>query len=237
MVLFAGLLLLAGLLAALPRGVPGIVVTTVFGGTWLSLVLVMTLPIRSERAGGELARRLGQFRHELNSVGDQPTRAQLEPLLTRARELGLPDEEIAEELSQIQASLEAVELTSQIARDALPVVVSDEPLPPGDVCHFVAPVRFGRRRADQFGHLSLTSGWLKFRGALDVSVAWSEVDSVKRTGREMIVALHNSRRELRFLCHSMSEAARAGVLAQHLAAAASVPRHPDPADTSYHASV
>jgi hypothetical protein len=32
-VLFAGLLLLAGLLAALLRGVPGIVVTTVFGGT------------------------------------------------------------------------------------------------------------------------------------------------------------------------------------------------------------
>jgi hypothetical protein len=148
----------------------------------------------------------------------------------------LPNEEIAEELSQIHASLEALELASQIARDALPVVVSDEPLAPGDVCHFAAPVRFGRRRADQFGHLSLTSGWLKFRGALDLSVAWTEVASVQRTGREIIVSLHNSKRVLRFLCHSASEAGRAGVLARHLADV-SVSRHADSAGTSYHAAV
>ncbi len=177
----------------------------------------MTLPSRSERAGADLARRLAQFRHDVNTVGDRPTRADLESLLVRARDLGLRDEEITEELARIRASIEAVDLAGQIAREPLPVVTSSEPLAPGDLCHFVAPVRFGRRRADQFGHLSLTSGWLKFRGALDVSVAWAEVADIQRAGRDVIVSLHDSKRVLRFSCHSESEAARAGVLAQHLA--------------------
>ena len=54
----------------------------------------MMLPNRCESAGAELA-GCGQFRHEVNSIGDQPTRAHLESLLTRPRELGLRDEEIA----------------------------------------------------------------------------------------------------------------------------------------------
>jgi hypothetical protein len=197
----------------------GIAVATVLGGAWLSLVLAMTLPSRSERAGAELARRLAQFRHEVNKIGDQPTRAGLEALLALARDLGLRDGEISEELTQIRASLEAVDLADKIARDALPVVNSNEPLAPGDVCHFVAPVRFGRRRSDQFGHLSLTSGWLKFRGA-----------------RDIIVSLHDSKRVLRFSCNTASEAARAGVLAQRLITI-SGPRATEPGSGSYHASL
>jgi hypothetical protein len=216
MLLTGGALLLGAWLAAVPREVPGIAIATALGGAWLSLVLAMTLPSGSERAGAELARRLGQFRHELNKIGDRPTRAGLESLLTRARELGLRDEEIREELAQIRASLEAVDLAGQIAHEALPVVLTNEPLAPGDVCHFLTPVRFGRRRADQFGHLVLTSGWLKFRGALDISFAWTEVADVQRAGRDIVVSLHDSKRVLRFSCNEISEAARGGVLAQHL---------------------
>ena len=218
MLLVFGSLLLAGLLAAVPREVPGIAVATVLGGAWLSLVLAMTLPSRSERAGAELARRLGQFRHEVNTVGDQATRARLESLLALARDLELRDDEISEELAQIRASLEAVDFAAKLAHDALPVVTSVEPLAPGDVCHFETPVRFGRRRSDQFGHLSLTSGWLKFRGALDITVAWTEIAGVQRAGRDIIVSLHNSKRTFRFSCNEINEAARAGVLAQHLLA-------------------
>jgi len=196
----------------------------------------MTLPTRSERDGTELSRRLGQFRHELNRVGDRPTRADLESLLTRARELELRDEEITEELTQIRASLDAVDLAAQIAREALPVVASSEPLAPGDRCHFVTPVRFGRRRSDQFGHLSLTSGWLKFRGAHDISVAWTEVTDVRRAGREIIVTLHESKRVLRFSWQTVSEAARAGVLAQHLASI-SGSRHVEPSAAPYQAAL
>jgi hypothetical protein len=214
--LFGGSLVLGGLLAAVPRELPGFAVATVIGGAWLSLVLAMTLPSRFERAGAELARRLGQFRHELNRIGDQPTRDALETLLGRARELGLRDEEIADELEQIHASLDALDLAGRLAKGTLPDVPCSEPLAPGDACHFLAPVRFGRRRSDQFGHLMMTSGWLKFRGALDVSVAWSEVSDVQRAGREVIVSLHDSRRVLRFACHSVGEAARAGVLARYL---------------------
>ena len=196
----------------------------------------MTLPNRSERAGAELARRLGQFRHELNTIGDPPARADLESLLARARELELRDDDIREELAEIRALLDALDLADQIGRAALPVVASSEPLAPGDLCHFVTAVRFGRRRADQFGHLSLTSGWLKFRGALDLSVAWTEVADVQRSGCEIIVSLHDSKRVFRFSCHSVGEAARAGVLARHLAST-SGPRPTDSPAAPYHAAL
>jgi hypothetical protein len=234
--IFSGSLLLGGLLAAVPQEMPGIAVTILLGGAWLSLVLAMTLPSRSERAGAELARRLGQFRHQMNKIGDHPTRADLESLLALARDLELRDEEISDELAQIRASLEAIDLADKLAHGALPVVTSVEPLAPGDVCHFVTPVRFGRRRADQFGHLSLTSGWLKFRGALDISVAWTEIADVQRAGRDIIVSLHDRKRVLRFSCNAISEAAQAGVLAQHLIAI-SGPRAAESATDSYHASL
>jgi hypothetical protein len=229
--------LLGGLLAAVPREIPGIVVATVLGAAWLSLVLAMTLPTRPEHAGAELARRLGQFRHELNTLGDRPTRADLESLLARARELELRDDEIAAELAQIRASIETLDVASEIGRTTLPVVASTEPLAPGDLCHFETAVRFGRRRSDQFGHLSLTTGWLKFRGALDVSVAWSEVADVQRAGTDLILSLQASTRVLRFACHSEGDAARAAVLAQHLAARARPRDASSSSQAPYHVSL
>jgi len=155
-------------------------------------------------------------------------------MLLRAGELGLGHNEVGEELSDIKACLEAVDVQTRLERGELPVVDSLEALPPGDACHFVSPVRFGRRRADQFGHLLLTSGWLKFRGALDVSIVWSEIGSVRRDGRDLVVALHDSRRVLRFSCHSLAEAAVGGVIAEHLVRAASSEPSGSPA---FHASV
>jgi hypothetical protein len=234
--LVGGALLLSGGLAAVPREIPGLAVAAILGGAWLTAVLAMTLPSRSERAGAELSRRLGQFRHEVNAVGDRPTRHALESLLARARELELREDEISEELAQIRASLDALELARQLAHDDLPVVQSSEPLAPGDQCHMAMPVRFGRRRSDQFGHMIMTSGWLKFRGAADMSVAWTEVADVQRAGREVIISLQDSNRVLRFACHGVNEAARAGVLAQHLARAAA-PRRAETGPASYHAAV
>jgi len=236
MLLFGGSLLLGGLLAAVPREIPGIAVATILGGAWLSVVLALTLPSRSERAGAELTRRLGQFRHEVNAVGDAPTRRELETLITRARELDLRDSEIAAELAQIHASLDALELATRLEHDDLPVVHSDEPLAPGDLCHMATPVRFGRRRSDQFGHMLLTSGWLKFRGSVDMSVAWTEVADVQRAGREVIVSLQESNRVVRFTCHGMTEAARAGILAQYLANSAG-PRHVEQDPAPHHAAL
>jgi hypothetical protein len=76
----------------------------------------------------------------------------------------------------------------------------------------------------------ITSGWLKFRGTLDLSVTWSEVAQVQRLAREMIISLQDSRRLLRFSCHSEGEAARGAVIAQHLAQSARV-HTADPATT------
>jgi hypothetical protein len=227
---------MGGVLAAVPREIPGIAVATVIGGAWLSVILAMTLPTRSERAGAELTRRLGQFRHELNLIGDRPARADLERLLWRARELELRDDEIAEELMQIRASIDALDLAARLATGDRPVVACAEVEATGDLCHFMAPARCGRRRSDQFGHLLLTGGWLKFRGAIHVSLAWTEVSDVQRAGRDIIVSLHESRRILRFSCHTLAEAACAGVVAQHLAAA-SGPRHADRGEGRYQEDV
>ena len=93
--------------------------------------------------------------------------------------------------------------------------------PPGDDrCHLVTAVRFGRRRTDQVGHLLLTSSWLQFRGTVDLSLSWGEVASVDNSGRDLVVALHGTRRTLRFCCQTDDEAVRAGVTARHLAALA-----------------
>jgi hypothetical protein len=214
--LLGGALLLGGLLAAVPREVPAIALSTLLGGAWLSIVLAITLPARAAGAGAELARRIGQFRHEVNTVGDRPARADLERLLRLAQELELREAEVANEFTRIRASLAAVALRESIARGEWPLATSPDPLPPGHVCHFMSPVRFGRRRADQYGHLVLTSGWLKFRGALDMSVAWSEVAAVQRADRELIVMLQRSKRVLRFSCQTVNEAACGGVIAELL---------------------
>ncbi len=112
---------------------------------------------------------------------------------------------------------EATELANRLRRGDVPTAKAPDPLAPGDQCHYVTPVRFGRRRNDQYGHLVLTRGWLKFRGTLDLSISWSEVSDVQRAFREVVVSLQDSRRLLRFSCHSEAEAARGVVLAQHLA--------------------
>ena len=138
----------------------------------------------------------------------------------------------AERIPVLRARADALTLKTQLARGDLPVAEPLESLPAGDRCHFLCPARFGRRRADQVGHLVLLNTRLQFRGALDVSVVWSEVSGVRREGREIIVSLQDSRRVLRFSCQSMREAVEGGVIAEHLASAD--PPSPRP---QYHASI
>ena len=204
-------------LVGIPRHVPGAALVMVFGAAWLGMLLAVMLPSQPDVTRTDLSRRLGRFRHALNSAGDRPSRDALMDLLTLSHELGLRDDEIADELSQIRASLSALELRERLERGDLPVINVVTQLPPDDHCHFVCPARFGRRRADQFGHLLLTSGWLRFRGALDLSVAWSEVSSVQRSGCEVIVNLRDSAKALRFGCHTLEESARGAVTAEYLA--------------------
>ena len=137
-------------------------------------------------------------------------------MLEMAQEHQLPEDVIGEELSEIYAMLEGLDLTEQIARLGPPVVTSEHVLPKNECCHFVTPVRFGRRRSDQIGHLELTSGWLKFHGALDMSIVWAEVGDVERCGRDMVVSLSNGRRVLRFSCHAIRETVRAVVVCKYL---------------------
>jgi len=134
--------------------------------------------------------------------------------------------------SDLPDDLATTELAARLRRGELPRVKAPDPLAPGDECHFVSPVRFGRRRADHYGHLVLTSGWLKYRGTVDFSVTWGEVADVQRVRREIVVSLRDSRRLLRFSCHSEAEAERGVLIAQHLTQSAQ-PATAD-SDTSFH---
>ena len=134
------------------------------------------------------------------------------------------------------AALAHADIANAVRQGRLPVVTTPEPLAPGDHCHFASAVRFGRRRSDQYGHLLLTTGWLKFRGTADLSVTWTEVSAVRRSARDIVVSLHDSRRLLRFSCHSEDEALRGVLIAEHLAQSASA--HPtDSPSASEHAAL
>jgi hypothetical protein len=111
------------------------------------------------------------------------------------------------------------EMANRIASEGLPDAPCPEPLAPGDRCHLVTPVRFGRRKSDPLGHLHLTSGWLKFRGPRDLSVVWTGVAGVARVNCDVIVSLADSHRVLRFCCQSASDASRVFVLTRHLTVA------------------
>ena len=121
--------------------------------------------------------------------------------------------------AELRAAQETIEFGERLAREGLPGVEPLGRLSPDERAHFVSPVRFGRRRSDQCGHLELTSARLRFHGALDVGVAWSEVVSVERCGCEIAVGLATSRRILRFTCYAATEAARGTLIARHLARA------------------
>lgn len=177
----------------------------------------MNISGRSDRNRADLSRRVREFRAVVDEIGDAPTSEDFERLLAMAAELNLQEEEIADDLAGVRAGIEGAELSRRMGRGEIPRAKAPDPLAPGDQCHFVAPVRFGRRRSDQYGHLVLTSGWLKFRGTLDLSVAWDQVATVDRLGREIVVSLEDSRRLFRFSCHSLGEAARGAVIAQYLA--------------------
>ena len=102
----------------------------------------------------------------------------------------------------------------------LATCVQTHALVPEDQCHFMTPVRFGRRKTDQVGHLALTSNWLNFRGTVELSIAWGDVSHVESAAEQLIVALHGTRRTLRFCCGGSNEAQRGSVIGSHLAALA-----------------
>jgi hypothetical protein len=157
----------------------------------------------------------------VNAIGDAPTRLQLTAVLDLPRELNLPEQDIADDLVRVRASLAALTLTEEIAAGRMPLVQMTAASTPGAVGHFQTSVRFGRRRSDQFGQLMMTRDLLTFRGPTGLSVAWTEVVDVQRAGADLIVTLADRGRSLRFSCDSVDHAARGGVIAEHLRRSAS----------------
>lgn len=176
----------------------------------------MTVLSPDDPSGEDSAVPLARFRNALNAIGDAPTRGQLEDVLTLARTLNLRDEDILEDVSRVRASVTAATLRDEIAVGRMPIVEIESLLPPGEVCHFAASVRTGRRRTDQAGRVLLTSSWLKFSGSNDLSIAWTQVDDVWRSGSELVVSVGDRSRSCRLSFPTLEDAARCGVIATHL---------------------
>ena len=86
--------------------------------------------------------------------------------------------------------------------------------------HLSLPVRFGRRKTDQVGHLVFTVDSLQFRGTVDISLSWSEVSRVEHANSDLVVSLYGTERTLRFSCQSPGDAVHGSVSGSHFAALA-----------------
>ena len=84
----------------------------------------------------------------------------------------------------------------------------------------MAPVRFGRRKTDQVGHLVLADDGLTFHGSVDLTVTWPEISRVEHHDQHIVVSLQGTRKTLQFSCQTDDDAMRGAVVADHLAALA-----------------
>ena len=81
-----------------------------------------------------------------------------------------------------------------------------------------APVRCGRRRHDEVGHLEITNLRLRIRAAIDVNIAWGDVAGIEHADRDMVVSIRDRRRKYRFCFHTGEEANQVTLLARSLLA-------------------
>jgi hypothetical protein len=175
----------------------------------------MTTPVPEEQRDEEVAARLNRFRDALKAAGDTPTRQQVEEAVALAGVFGLPEQEIANEVAWIRASMAAAALREEIAIGRLPVVQLESSFV-DEICHFVASVRTGRCVTDQSGRLLLTSNWLKISGTHALSIAWTQIDEVRCSGSDLLVSVGDRSRGCRLSFSTMEDAARCGVIAAHL---------------------
>jgi hypothetical protein len=104
---------------------------------------------------------------------------------------------------------------------APPVSVTSSLSPMGletEISCFTAPVRCGRRRHDQVGHLELTTWRLRFHGSADFDVLWARVMRLEFEDRDLVVSLKtDGRRMLRFCFQTHEEAHEAALLVRSFA--------------------
>ena len=86
----------------------------------------------------------------------------------------------------------------------------------GEIAHFSAPVRSGRRRHDKVGHLEMTNVRLRFHGPIDINLAWDEVAGIERVDRDLVISAGNRRRQLRFCFHTTEEADQGVLIARSI---------------------
>lgn len=88
--------------------------------------------------------------------------------------------------------------------------------PDSEVVYFSGPVRSGRRRHDQIGHLEMTNLRFRFHAAIDINVGWDEVAGIERVDRDLIVAVGDRPRQFRFCFHTAEEANQGALVARSI---------------------
>ncbi len=186
--------------------------------TVASALLALAAPSRQKRAQAELARRMTQFRQELQAAGTRGDRQELESLLKRPGELGLMDTEVASEIELIQATLDLFDLEQQVEQTKqFPLIPGHEKIVGPDVCHFSAPAFVDKRGPDETGQLFLTNDRVVFLGSTLTAFSWRKVAVVRREGLDLVIQRNDRQTPLRFRMNSLSEALRGHYLAANLA--------------------
>ncbi len=95
-------------------------------------------------------------------------------------------------------------------------LTSTPSLNPREVPFVSAPVRCGRRRHDEVGHLELTNLRLRIHAATDINIAWNDVAGIEYADRDMVVSIRDRRQKYRFCFHTSGEANQVTLLARTL---------------------
>jgi hypothetical protein len=179
----------------------------------------LTRTLRGGNAQTEAQKRAKAFREDVReALENSPTRDELQTLLCRPAELGLPEEDVELEIEALQGALDALTLRDAIVQGggALPVVEHQHKALGEDRCHFVASAFLASEASDRTGRLFLTDRRLLFLATPLLSLSWGSILSIDAEARDLVIASTARGVVYRFRCNSFSDARCAVVIAQAL---------------------
>jgi hypothetical protein len=157
---------------------------------------------------------VAEFRREVAALASETPRPTIEALLARGERIAGADVEL--ELEQIQGRLDLDTLATRVARDGLPVLVTQHKALGDERCHYSCPATLVEGESDSPGRLLVGERRLLFLGGRGLAAGWGTVRAVAVDGRDLVVQLGSGKRLLR--CISVSDALCAAFIASRLIA-------------------
>jgi hypothetical protein len=169
------------------------------------------------RGGSGNDERLLKWRRDWDAVvqsGDFAAAARLRSALDA---LGLSEEDIEVEREMLDGLERLAEVTSQVASEGLPSLVTGHRVVGRDTCHFSSPVSMPDEPSQPSGRLLLTGARAIFvGGANGTAVAWHAVAEVLCQNRDVVLVRRDRERVYRFRCNSYADALVSAFLARRI---------------------